>query len=737
MTISKKHLLGLLTVSGLLLAYKSDKIGSASVSDHSSITRYADTIGKYRDWKVTGGNGENIKYSKLKQINTGNVSQLKVAWVYHSEQNDNTKFGSIQCNPIVVNNVLYGVSPKLKLFAIDAATGKEKWNFDPADSTINKTWHRNSVNMNRGVAYWQEGSDKRIIYTVGPIAFAVNAVNGKLISSFGKDGGIDLRKGLGREESKVFVAPTSPVMVYKNLFFLSGYVGEETPGYIRAFDVKTGKQKWVFHTIPMPGEPGYETWEDKTAYKRMGSTNSWSGFSLDEKRGMLFAGTGNPSNDFYGGDRLGKGLYANCVLALDALTGKLKWHFQTVHHDVWDMDISSPPILTTITRQGKKIDAVAQTTKTGLIFVFERATGKPLFPIVEKKMITNTPIIGEKLWPTQPFPVLPKPFARQILTENDLNTLVSDSSQQDIKKRFKTYRSQGIYTPPTKEGTIIFPGYDGGGEWGGPAFDPESNILYVNANEMAWVLNLVENEPPVTTAQTNLEAGAALYNKHCMVCHGPERLGAGDYPSIVGVEKKYNLTQFTELLSTGRRMMPGFNHLSKEEKNAIGSFILDLKDEQAKPYTGKSEAKTAKAAKPSYGSTGYNKFLTKEGYPAISPPWGTLNAINLNTGKYVWKVPFGEFEELKKKGVPTTGRENYGGPVVTAGGLIFIGATADGKFRAIDKKTGKTLFETDLPAPGVATPAVYEADGKQYVVIACGGSKWGGKSSDAYVAFTL
>ena len=382
MTISKKHLLGLLTVSGLLLAYKSDKIGSAGASYYAPLTGYADTIGKYRDWKVTGGNGENIKYSKLKQINTGNVSQLKVAWVYHSEQNDNTKFGSIQCNPIIVNNVLYGVSPKLKLFAIDAATGKEKWNFDPAVSTINKTWHRNSVNMNRGVAYWQEGADKRIIYTVGPIAFAVNAVNGKLISGFGKDGGIDLRKGLGREESKVFVAPTSPVMVYKNLFFLSGYVGEETPGYIRAFDVKTGKQKWVFHTIPMPGEPGYETWEDKTAYKRMGSTNSWSGFSLDEKRGILFAGTGNPSNDFYGGDRLGKGLYANCVLALDALTGKLKWHFQTVHHDVWDMDISSPPILTTITRQGKKIDAVAQTTKTGLIFVFERATGKPLFPIV-------------------------------------------------------------------------------------------------------------------------------------------------------------------------------------------------------------------------------------------------------------------------------------------------------------------------------------------------------------------
>nr|WP_084407037.1 PQQ-binding-like beta-propeller repeat protein [Pedobacter panaciterrae] len=737
MKVSKKHLLGLLVLSGVLLAYKSDKIRSISVSSFNSVTAFADTTGKYKSWKVTGGSRENIKYANLRQIDTSNVSKLEVAWIYHSENNDKTRFGSIQCNPIIVNNVLYGVSPKLKLFAIDAATGKEKWNFDPADSTENKTWHRNSVNMNRGVAYWEEGSDKRIIYTVGPIAFAVNAITGKLVSSFGKDGGIDLRKGLGRDESKVFIAPTSPVMIFKNLFFLSGYVGEETPGYIRAFDVKTGQQKWVFHTIPHPGEPGYETWEDKTAYKRMGSTNSWSGFSLDEKRGILFAGTGNPTNDFYGGDRLGKGLYANSVLAIDAVTGKLRWHFQTVHHDVWDMDISSPPILATIMHNGKKVDAVAQTTKTGLIFVFERATGKPLFPIVERKVPTNTPIAGEKLWPTQPFPVLPKPFARQILTENDLNTLVSDSSYQDIKRRFKTYRSQGIYTPPTKEGTIIFPGYDGGGEWGGPAFDPESSILYVNANEMAWVLNLIENEAPKAAVRTNLEAGAALYNKHCMVCHGPERLGAGDYPSIVGVGKKYNLNQFTELLSTGRRMMPGFNHLTKEEKTAIGSFILDLKSEQEKTYTGPSEAITAKKAKPSFGSTGYNKFLTKEGYPAISPPWGTLNAIDLKTGKYVWKIPFGEFEELKKKGIPTTGRENYGGPVVTSGGLIFIGATADGKFRAINKKNGKILFETDLPASGVATPAVYQVDGKQFVVIACGGSKWGGKSSDAYVAFAL
>lgn len=691
---------------------------------------------QYSNWNVYGGTKENNKYSSLVEIDTSNVSQLKVAWIYHSENNDSTKYGPIECNPIIVDDVLYGVSPKMKLFAIDAANGKAKWQFDPADSLVNKTWHRNSVNMNRGVAYWEDGKDKRIIYTVGPIAFAVNANTGKLIPDFGIDGGVNLAKGLGRDEASVSITPTSPVMIFKDLFIVSGLVSEETPGHIRAFDVKTGKQQWIFHTIPYPGEQGYDTWEDSTAYQHMGSTNSWSGFSLDEKRGILYAGVGSPTNDFYGGDRLGDGLYGNCVLAIDALTGKLIWHFQTVHHDVWDMDISSPPVLFTFEKEGKKIDAIAQTTKTGFVFLFDRVNGKPLFPIYEKSVPTNTLIKGEKLSPTQPFPSLPKPFVRQILTKNDLNKLVSDSSYQDILKRFNSFRSEGIYTPPSEKGTIILPGYDGGGEWGGPSVDPSTNILYVNANEMAWVLNLIENKPDVNKPITNLEVGTRLYNLNCMRCHGPERLGSGDYPSIIGVEKKYTSSQLAQLLTTGRRMMPGFNHLSTEEKNAIASFILNIKEEQSKKYVGSTKNMEA-AVKPSYGFTGYNKFLTKEGYPAIAPPWGTLNAINLNTGNYLWKIPLGEFKELKEKGIPTTGRENYGGSVITAGGLLFIGATSDGKFRAINKYTGKILWETDLPASGVATPAVYAVKGKQYVVIACGGSKWGGKSNDAYVAFTL
>jgi len=690
----------------------------------------------HKQWRVTGGSKENIHYSALTQIDTSNVRDLKIAWTYNSENGDSTRFGPMECNPIIIDTVIYGVSPKLKLFAIHAVTGKEIWTFNPADSIANKTWHRSSVNMNRGVTYWEEGEDKRIIYTVGPIALEVNAITGKLITDFGMDGGINLANGLGRDSTKVFIAPTSPVMVYKNLFFLSGLVGDETPGHIRAFDVKTGKQKWIFHTIPYPGEAGYETWEDSTAYKHMGSTNSWAGFSLDEKRGILFAPTGNPTHDFYGGQRLGMGLFGNCLLAINAETGKLIWHFQTVHHDVWDMDIPAPPALITVMHEGKPVDAVAQTTKTGFIFLFERETGKPLFPIDEVPVDTSTTLVKERLWPTQPMPRLPKALVRQSFNLSDLNDIVNDSSYQDIKKRFLSYRSGKMFTPPSKEGTIILPGYDGGAEWGGPAFDPETKLLYVNTNEMSWVLHMVDSKSASGNTKTNLEAGVNLYSQYCMSCHGPERLGGGDYPSIVGVEKKYTKQQFTQLLTTGRRMMPGNNNLTKEEKNAIAAYILNIKSEQQKPYTGPVR-KEEGPPKPLYDFTGYNKFLTPEGYPAIKPPWGTLNAVNMNTGELVWKIPFGEFEELKAKGIPATGRENYGGPVVTAGGLLFIGASSDGKFRAINKLTGKILLEIDLPAPGVATPSVYEVNGKQFIVIACGGSKWGGKSSDAYVALSL
>lgn len=690
----------------------------------------------YLTWAKTGGGSENLKYSALQQIDTTNYAKLSVAWVYHTENNDSTKFGPMECNPIVVNGVMYGVSPKLKLFAVNAATGKEIWTFNPADSAANKTWHRTSVNMNRGVAYWEKENDKRIIYTVGPIVFCVNATTGKLVPSFGTDGGINLVNGLDRDPSKLFVAPTSPVMVYNNLFFVSGLVGEETPGHIRAFDVQTGKQQWIFHTIPYPQEKGYETWDDTTAYRHMGSTNSWAGFSLDEKRGILFAPTGNPTNDFYGGNRTGKGLYGNSLLAIDAVTGKLKWYFQTVHHDVWDMDLPAPPALVTVTHKGKQIDAVAQTTKTGFVFLLDRETGKPLFPVKEMPVNTATTLENEKLWPTQPMPVIPKPLVRQSFDSADLNDIVDARSYAFIKKTFLDYGPSKIFTPPSVKGTIVLPGYDGGAEWGGPAFDPETQLLYVNTNEMAWLLNMVENKKNNKSLLTNYEAGKIIYTQNCMKCHGTEMQGGGNYPSLIGVDKKYTVSTFSQLVTTGKRMMPGNNVLTNTEKTALASYVLNVKNAQQVKYTGEL-SKLLPPQKTTYGFTGYNKFLTPEGYPAIRPPWGSLTAIDLKTGAHVWKIPFGEFEALKAKGIAATGRENYGGPVVTKGGLLFIGASADGKFRIIHKRTGKILREIDLPAPGVATPSIYEVNGKQYVVIACGGSKWGGKTSDAYVAFTL
>lgn len=690
----------------------------------------------YLTWAKTGGGSENLKYSALQQIDTTNYAKLSVAWVYHTENNDSTKFGPMECNPIVVNGVMYGVSPKLKLFAVKAATGKEIWTFNPADSAANKTWHRTSVNMNRGVAYWEKENDKRIIYTVGPIVFCVNATTGKLVPSFGTDGGINLVNGLDRDPSKLFVAPTSPVMVYNNLFFVSGLVGEETPGHIRAFDVQTGKQQWIFHTIPYPQDKGYETWDDTTAYRHMGSTNSWAGFSLDEKRGILFAPTGNPTNDFYGGNRTGKGLYGNSLLAIDAVTGKLKWHFQTVHHDVWDMDLPAPPALVTVTHKGKQIDAVAQTTKTGFVFLLDRETGKPLFQVKEMPVNTATTLENEKLWPTQPMPVIPKPLVRQSFDSADLNDIVDARSYAFIKKTFLDYGPSKIFTPPSVKGTIVLPGYDGGAEWGGPAFDPETQLLYVNTNEMAWLLNMVENKKNNKSLLTNYEAGKIIYTQNCMKCHGTEMQGGGNYPSLIGVDKKYTVSTFSQLVTTGKRMMPGNNVLTNTEKTALASYVLNVKNAQQVKYTGEL-SKLLPPQKTTYGFTGYNKFLTPEGYPAIRPPWGSLTAIDLKTGAHVWKIPFGEFEALKAKGIAATGRENYGGPVVTKGGLLFIGASADGKFRIIHKRTGKILREIDLPAPGVATPSIYEVNGKQYVVIACGGSKWGGKTSDAYVAFTL
>lgn len=703
----------------------------------------ADKKATFDSWVNYGGTKAMTRYSSLSQIDTSNVKDLKVLWTYSSGIQDTTNHSQIQCNPIIVDGTLYGVNPSMQLFAIDAASGKEKWVFNAATDTEfdgNRFLFHIMINS-RGITYWTDGkNDKRIFFTAGSNTFAIDAITGKAIKSFGNNGSIDLHDDLDRADVKdLFIVNTSPGIIYKDLLILGTRVDEQppsAPGHLRAYDVRTGKRKWIFHTIPQPGEYGFDTWEDTTAYKHIGGGNVWSGFSLDEEKGILFAGTGSAAYDFYGGKRLGSNLFANCVLALDAATGKRIWHYQIMHHDVWDKDLPTPPALITVQKDGKSIEAVAQPTKNGMLYVFERTTGKPIYDINEMPVETKSELPGEKLWPTQPIPVKPKPFARQVLHENDINPYVSAEEQVLLKKELASYRHESMFTPPGKTPSLIFPGYDGGAEWGGPSFDPETGIIYINSNEMAWIMQILDNKAEVQKKETYKEAGLRLYNQNCASCHGPDRKGTGNNPNITEVKSRYNKEAFIHLINYGRRMMPGFKRLSDDEKNAIASLVLDIKADQGIAFKNPSSTFDVEKYLP-YKMKGYTKFLTKDGYPAISPPWGTLNAINVNTGEYVWKIPFGDYPELKAKGIPTTGTENYGGSVVTAGGLLFIAATSDGMFRAFDKKTGKLLWSYKLPAPGFATPSVYTLNGKQYVVIACGGGKLGTVSGDKYIAFGL
>lgn len=692
----------------------------------------------YNGWDRATGNSNGNKYSSLTEIDTGNVNKLQVAWEFHTGDMDTAAHSQIQCNPIIVDGIMYFTSPMLKVFAVDAATGKQKWVYSPYDTiTEDRNGHFN-LNNNRGVTYWTDGKDdKRIFYTAGPFLQCIDANTGKLITSFGTKGKVDLHDGLEMDGVKdLFVTETSPPSVYKDLLIAGTRVSEgmdAAPGDIRAYNVKTGKIAWQFHTIPHPGEAGYNTWEDPNAYKYTGGGNNWMGMTIDQQRGIAYIPIGSAAMDFYGGKRRGSNLFTDCMLALDAATGKQKWHFQFLHHDTWDYDPSSAPVLLTVNHDGKKIDAVAQTTKTGFVFLFDRDNGNPLFPVVETPMDTVTDLIGEKLWPTQPIPQKPLPQVRQKLTAADVNPYLSKTEYDSVVKLLNNVHTGRMFTPQSKAGTIIFPGFDGGAEYGGPAVDPETGILYSNCNQMAWILQMFDIDP--AEHQENFaQAGPRLYRANCMACHGPERKGSGNYPSIVDINKKLNKDQFISFINTGRRMMPAFQYLPEIDKEAIASFVLDLKNEQTRKYTSKLTAIDSFRILP-YEISGYNKFYTRTGAPGLSPPWGVLNAINLNTGDYVWKDVLGENQF---PGAPAnTGCENYGGLVVTKGGLLFIGATKDGMFRAFNKKTGKLLWQTKLPAAAFATPATYEVNGKQYVVIACGGGKLGTKSGDSYVAFAL
>ena len=675
----------------------------------------------YEGWSTYGGGADQLRYTRLSQIHPGNVQDLQVAWQY--DTGEEFPGSQIQVNALVVGGVLYGLSPNGRVFGLDAATGEEIWSYRPdvgGEPFEGRT-------QNRGFMYWADGDDRRLYTGVEHLLYALDARTGRPAEGFGKGGAIDLRENLRPGSEALSVSLRTPGVVYGDLLILGSVVSESmpsAPGYIRAFDAATGALRWTFHTVPHPGEPGHETWP-ADAWERQGGANSWAGMALDEGRGLVFAGTGSAAFDFWGGDRHGDNLYANSLVCLDAATGKLKWHYQFIRHDVWDMDIPAPPVLVTVLRKGRLLDAVAVSTKTSQVYVFDRETGESLFPIREFD-VAPSDVPGELLSSRQALPESPPPLGRQRLTEDQL-TWRTPEAREAVLKRFRQVRSAGIFTPTSLQGTVIFPGFDGGAEWGGQAFDPETGLLYVNVNEMAWIHRLMER-----SADRGTVNGKRLYQRNCAACHLDDLSGSPPaFPSLNDLDLAPE--RLAEIVRAGTGRMPAFPNLTEVAVSAVAEFVLS--GEAGVPIAP-SEAGAGLAGP--YTHDGYNRFLDPDGYPAISPPWGTLNAVNLDTGAIDWTVPLGEYPELAAQGLAGTGTENYGGPVVTASGLLFIGATApDRKFRAFDKRTGALLWETLLPAGGNATPAVYEADGRQFVVIAAGGGKTGAASGGSYVAFAL
>lgn len=597
-----------------------------------------------QEWRYYAGDAGGSKYSALKQINRANVAKLKVAWSFHtgdvSDGKANPIRSAFETTPLMVDGVLYFTTPFNRLIALDAETGKQLWAFDPK---LRRDTGRN-LYLHRGVAFWTDGKQKRLYYgTLDGELFAIDAASGEPVTAFGQNGKVDLKEGMMIPGGRGTLGMTSPPAIYKNLVICGSIVTDGEPqgpsGDVRAFDALTGKLAWRFHTVPQAGEYGNDTWEGES-WKNRGGANAWSILSVDTQRGLVFLPLTSPSTDMYGGDRKGSNLFGDSLVALDASTGKRVWHFQTVHHNIWDYDLPAQPVLVDVKRGGRMIPSVAQVTKTGFTFLFDRTTGKPIYDIVEKP-VPSSEVPGEKAWPTQPIPVKPPPFARQSMKPEELTAI--PESREFCEKLIQGAVFGGLYTPPGLKPTVLFPGTNGGTNWGGASYDPETRTLYVNSHDNGMMPRMTER---------------------------PE-----------------------------------------------GSII---------PFRPQGPP--------------YSRFWDKNRYPCQAPPWGHLTAIDLDKGEHRWRVTLGAFDELLAKGIPPTGTSNIGGSVVTAGGVLFIGATNDSKFRAFDKDTGKELWMYRLPATAHATPMTFvgKKTGKQYVVIAAGGgNKYNDSFGDELVAFAL